>query len=798
MAKFLRPRKLEALFFSIYAGITVYLTWPLVTKFNSSLYGGYTDNVGTIWGLWWIKNASKFKSIFPAAKTTFCPLIGAPFGSRLSGLFLEPVAEISERILLRITNEVFVYNFFILISFFLAGITMYFLIRHITKNRLVAFFGGLAYLTCTFHAYHSMSFIRIAQIQWMPLFLLMLLKFMEKPDSKRAIYLGLSAILVGGTCIHYGLFMLIFTLAFLLGRFLHKYIMGGYGKTKRLSAPFHKYDCIRSPIHTLPQRSAPSEDNRILEINKKTLMLSLCVFIAFMVVMVTFGLSATSNINPPGRWPTSTTAGEVRNTGSCYWGSAFPKEYILPSPFNPYLGWITDRLTGNTRPWANSLYLGWSLILLSIFALIFAYRKRPTINSVDENENEFPQSKKDDSFSEGDSPAESNEKGEKSGRKYIPERSMLWGFAIAFLVCLIFSFPPFMHIGSIKIYLPSVLYRIFAPWLRWYLRMGMVVFLGIVILGSIGLNEILSRINRKAGLIIAVILSVIIFMEMLIVPPFPHFDFKKIPDVYEELSKLPQKTIVAFYPMLDPGFFDTNLITFYQRWFRIPMLNGAPGKSDGEALRRTVYNPYTQETAGILKRFGIEKVVFLRTMFAQYEGHIKDLKITEEELVDKLPSGFVRTKSFTYKEDESFGNADILEVRAKPADIVPIYMGDITVPHMDVGLVTVRIIEKSGLINLVNYVGRDVVADIDFDVRNVVEAPHRLYVIHEKLLRKVSLKGSETAKVNLKDIVIPKEGLKLNLVVEGSAVSLSPEESRLYGRETGTLALGETRITVKK
>ena len=48
--------------------------------------------------------------------------------------------------MLRFTTETVVYNLFITSSFALSGISMYYLVRHLTHDRRAAFFGGFVYL----------------------------------------------------------------------------------------------------------------------------------------------------------------------------------------------------------------------------------------------------------------------------------------------------------------------------------------------------------------------------------------------------------------------------------------------------------------------------------------------------------------------------------------------------------------------------------------------------------------------------------------------------------------------------
>ncbi|MCJ7653036.1 MAG: hypothetical protein MUO75_04980, partial [Actinobacteria bacterium] len=141
----------EAWIFIFYFLVAVFLTWPLIIKFGSSIYGVRSDNMGALWQFWWMRNYHHFSTSYSS-----CPLIGFPFGARLFGMPMEPIGFYLEYFLLLFFNEVVVYNVITLSSFVLSGITMYYLVRHLTGDRQVAFFGGFAYLISTNLAINAM------------------------------------------------------------------------------------------------------------------------------------------------------------------------------------------------------------------------------------------------------------------------------------------------------------------------------------------------------------------------------------------------------------------------------------------------------------------------------------------------------------------------------------------------------------------------------------------------------------------------------------------------------------------
>ncbi len=441
--RFIRWIPAEAPVFLAYLAATIFMTWPLIIRFATSIYGMPGDNLGEIWGGWWCRNAGSF-----SASTSFCPLVGFPFGTKLGTLPMEPLDFFIRRFLLLFLNEVIVYNVLMLSSFLLSGITMYYLVRYLTGDRRLAFFGGLAYLVMPFHAVHSLLIGGgLSMVQWMPLYILVLIKFTRKPTGKSAAYLALGAILVVGTSVHYGMFMAVFTAAFLAGRF----IAGRMSLRRRL-------------------KSEGAEGRVPWGLNKKTLVMSLLVILVVIVFILPLFCFSVIGINPPGRWPTSITPGESRSANTSAWGAAVPADYVLPNMFNPVMGEIFwTELSHRGRFWQRSLYSGWVVIALAVVGLLFAARGKEDSPSVPAGPGR------------GDNPVEST-----PGvpiYKYSRYGRVTWGFASAALTCFILSLKPGITFGSFTIPMPSTLFRSLALWFRWYMRIGVVVHICFILVG---------------------------------------------------------------------------------------------------------------------------------------------------------------------------------------------------------------------------------------------------------------------------------------------------------------------------
>ena len=262
------------------------------------------------------------------------------------------------------------------------------------------------------------------------------------------------------------------------------------------------------------------------------------------------------------------TAIVLRDFSDLFIFSAKPLDYLLPSKYNPFLGWLVpdfgmSPLKGH-RYTEHTLYLGYSLLFLGGYAFYCALRKKGqlAVNSKD-------------------------------------RQTVYLFFAIA-IVAAILSAPPFIPLGKYhidiqtreifadyKIYLPQYfLYKIF-PMFRVYARMGAVVLLAVSVLAAFGLREILVRINtQRMRYLFLSLFSLIIFVEY---AEFPSFRLTKVkePEVYKWLASQSGQFPIVEYPLGasdDP--YTTYEYYFYQRIHKKFLVNGAPKGTPADEFRK--------------------------------------------------------------------------------------------------------------------------------------------------------------------------------------------------------------------
>lgn len=316
--------------FLIFVALSLLLFMPWLLKPNGVIIAVPGDPLG-ISELWRTRIA-----LLNDQSLSFTRLLAAPYG-----FSSDPIPYYLWQGLLYpmivLLGEVFTYNFFLFISFPLAGLTMYFLVWHITSNRAASFVAGFIFTFSTYHLMHSLQHLTLANIQWLPLFFLSLIKLKEKRTfANEALFVSSFAILFLSDY-YYGFFTIITTAV--LAIFLFVY--------------FHKRFFLRQPINS----------------NRKRMRF-------FIVMMVALAILVTAVFPIISHWGKA-VAKFNRSTDEVQIYSARPLEYLIPSIDNPFFGRYIEKFAisrlHNSNSFEQTLYLG--LIPLALAAIaIYGYR----------------------------------------------------------------------------------------------------------------------------------------------------------------------------------------------------------------------------------------------------------------------------------------------------------------------------------------------------------------------------------------------------------------------------------------
>lgn len=485
VAKAFVKRLLGAVF--LYAIISAILTYPLVFRLNSGIYGYSGDNFGFIWHLWWQKYVSRQNLQFSPT-----PMVGAPYGTPLSSLPSEAGLSYPLIWLTNIFNETVAFNLLVFLSFPLAGLAMFLLCNHLTNNHLASFLAGLIYAFCPFHFWQIYAHLSLGSIQWLPLFVWGLIYFEEVRSQptpprrlvKAAILFGLSWVLVTSFSLYYGYFALLFLLAFYLGKMVWLAVWA------------------RSAKLALPQRWWP--------------------FVLVFLVAVTAGLPFLYPMIKSQSGKKEAGQSMARPIEDMLSLSARPWDFVLPAPDHPLLGKWSDSVYAKIRGLTNDyktisaflpervLFVGWLPLVLGVMGAIGGIRGM--------------------------------------GEKRFRQLSFLFAFSCLLLV--LFSAPPFVYVKGHKLLFPNYFFYQILPMFRVYTRLGGLIQLLVSILAGFGTVYVFEHFGEKKTIKTALtcLFSLIILGEFVGIPPYHFTSTAEPPASYQWVAEQPGDFIIAEYP----------------------------------------------------------------------------------------------------------------------------------------------------------------------------------------------------------------------------------------------------------
>ena len=201
---------------TVYLVCIVLFFYPYFGNFDSALIGPPEDNMQDFWNTWYSQNMLETDpSAFFSTRLLFFPdqtsLIYHSF-SYPNLIFIFILRKIFQ---LPPTHSVLIalHNGMLLLSFYLAALGAYLLIRKFTKDDLTALIGGFIFGFSPFHLAHALHHITVATIQFIPFFVLSFLKFIESRKGLPFVGTVLFYLLSALSCWYY-LFYLAYFIVF--------------------------------------------------------------------------------------------------------------------------------------------------------------------------------------------------------------------------------------------------------------------------------------------------------------------------------------------------------------------------------------------------------------------------------------------------------------------------------------------------------------------------------------------------------------------------------------------------------
>jgi hypothetical protein len=198
--------------FSLYAILTAVAFLPWLPHLATSLIGPPNDNMNDFWGTYYTSVGADYRHFF------FTNLIRFPEGTPLYYHdFAYPkhlaIALVAKLVGPDLATLVTLHNLALLVSFPLAGVGAFYLVRHLTGSVMGALVGGCVFAFNPSHVAHTSYHIGVASIEFYPIFVLAYLLALEK-QSLGWLAAAVVCYALGGLSFPYHTFYLAYFVAF--------------------------------------------------------------------------------------------------------------------------------------------------------------------------------------------------------------------------------------------------------------------------------------------------------------------------------------------------------------------------------------------------------------------------------------------------------------------------------------------------------------------------------------------------------------------------------------------------------
>jgi len=153
------------------------LTYPSISGFSTHFLVDDGDGMVFVWNAWWVK-----KAVVDLHQSPWhCQYLHFPHGISLAGHTLSPFNAFLAAALVPLLGIVQSINLLVILSFVIGGITAFLLCHEVTKSYGGSLVGGFVFTFSSYHTAHAQAHLNLTSLQWIPLFLLLWLRFLRRP-----------------------------------------------------------------------------------------------------------------------------------------------------------------------------------------------------------------------------------------------------------------------------------------------------------------------------------------------------------------------------------------------------------------------------------------------------------------------------------------------------------------------------------------------------------------------------------------------------------------------------------------
>ena len=227
MFKLSAERRRDVVALLAYFILTLILTYPLIFRFGTHVAGDGSDDPALTWNLWWVRHA-----IFDLGRSPiYTDYLFYPIGLNLAFYTLTYLNAFLSIPIQFAFGLVPAANVNLFLSFALGGFGTYLLVEHLLRGEALlrdrtfvpfaSFAAGLLYaFSSNKFLYASLGQFNIASSQWIPFYILILIKFFPThPDShapsiRHGFLLGLFLLFQALSELTFASFLILFTIAY--------------------------------------------------------------------------------------------------------------------------------------------------------------------------------------------------------------------------------------------------------------------------------------------------------------------------------------------------------------------------------------------------------------------------------------------------------------------------------------------------------------------------------------------------------------------------------------------------------
>lgn len=181
--------------------LTAVMTYPAAFQMSSHIIGDGFDGYMNCWNLWWVKTALMDLERNPY----YTQFLFYPQGVSLLLHTLNPFNGIISIPFQYFFSLSACYNAVVLLSFVLSGYFMFLLAAHLTGDLLASFAAGFIFTFCPYHFAHGLGHLQLIAMEWVPLYVLCLIKMINEAKIRNAVFASICCLLVAA-CDWYYLF----------------------------------------------------------------------------------------------------------------------------------------------------------------------------------------------------------------------------------------------------------------------------------------------------------------------------------------------------------------------------------------------------------------------------------------------------------------------------------------------------------------------------------------------------------------------------------------------------------------